>query len=121
VVGLGPLDHPNAAVADVVVDDPAQVLDAVAANPIASVALALHLRASAGLDVPAALVAESATYSLLQCGPEHQAWLAAQPARTAHADERDPVRVEREADLLRITLDRPDVRNAYSAAMRDAL
>ena len=118
---MGPLDHPNAAMADVVVDDPGHVLDAVAANPIASVALALHLRASAALDVPAALVAESATYSLLQSGPEHQGWLAAQPARTTHADDRDPVRVERVADVLRITLDRPDVRNAYSAAMRDAL
>jgi hypothetical protein len=43
---------------------------ALAANPVAATSLALLLRSSSGLSVPARLVAASATYSALQEGAE---------------------------------------------------
>jgi enoyl-CoA hydratase/carnithine racemase len=71
-------------------------------------------------------VAESATYSLLQAGPEHRRWLAGRPAPRGErggwddrGDER--VRVTAGAGTLRITLTRPAVRNAVDAAMQRAL
>src|SRR4051794_27129099 len=41
-------------------------------NPIAAAALDLLLDATASVDVVVGLIVESATYSLLQAGPEHQ-------------------------------------------------
>ena len=90
------------------------------ANPIAATSLALLLRSTDGLDVPCALVAESVTYSMLQAGPEHQTWLASH-TRTTRPPDGDPVRMERAGAQLRLTLARPHVRNAFDAAMRDAL
>ena len=89
-------------------------------HPIAAAALELLLDASESLDVESALVLESATYSTLQAGPEHQAWLAAR-VRRHRRDEQDVVLVAREADTVRLTLNRPQVRNAFNAAMREAL
>ncbi len=65
------------------------------------------------------LVAESLVYSHLQGGPEFAAWRAATPV-TRRPPEAEPVVVARDADLLRITLNRPAVRNALNVAMRDA-
>jgi enoyl-CoA hydratase/carnithine racemase len=98
-------------------DDPEA---AVAANPIAAAALELLLDLTEQLDVPSGLIAESATYSLLQAGPEHQGWLQAR-ARKERAPAGDPVRIERNGDELHLTLARPHVRNAFDAATREAL
>lgn len=100
------------------------------ANPLAASALALLLRSAEGLDLPAGLVAESATYSTLQAGAEFARWRAGRRARPTDpgAAERgtggpgaERVRVEREGDVLRVTMTRPARRNALDAAMRDAL
>jgi enoyl-CoA hydratase/carnithine racemase len=90
-------------------------------DSIAARALELLLDATETLDVPRALVVESATYSLLQAGPEHQAWLAARPPRRDPVDEPEPVRISRDGDELWLTLNRPHVRNAFNAAMREGL
>ena len=55
------------------------VAESVEANPDAAVALAVLLRGGAERSVVEGLVAESATYALLQAGPEHQRWLASRP------------------------------------------
>ena len=90
-------------------------------NPIAATSLALLLRSAEGLDVPAGLVAESATYSALQANAEFFRWRATRPQRPA-ADQGDQrVRVERDQNTLTITMTRPRRRNALDAAMRDAL
>ena len=119
---------PGADLVDVVVGDDAaaaRVVAAVDAHPLAATALALLLRGSERRTVPEGLVAESATYSLLQFGPEHLAWLDRRgPPRVREGDDGPRLRVRREGDggaVLHITLDRPAVRNAYDAAMRDAL
>ena len=67
-----------------------------------------------------ALGAESAVYSALQEAPEFLAWRSAQPRREQPA-EGTIVLVDHDGDELRITLDRPARRNAYSVAMRDQL
>ncbi|MEY2454453.1 MAG: hypothetical protein QOD92_4027 [Acidimicrobiaceae bacterium] len=88
--------------------------------PIASAALDLLLDATASLDVESALIVESATYSTLQAGPEHRSWLAAR-RRRERAEEDDVLLVARSGGTLQLTLNRPHVRNAFNAAMREAL
>ena len=132
-------DHPLAALLDLdatALADPDgldRLVTAIGSNPIASVALALLLRGGEARSVGQGLVAESSTYSLLQAGPEHKRWLGAQPARVAAtavssvpaalgaSTDDDAVLIERQGDELRLTLNRPDVHNAFSASMRDAL
>ena len=95
---------------------------AAAACPQASLALAQVLRASAGLDVPSALNVESFAYSTLLGGAEFRRWLAGRPARPVPPPGREPaVMTERDAGILRVTLNRPARRNAYSRELRDAL
>ncbi|MEM7096243.1 MAG: enoyl-CoA hydratase/isomerase family protein [Actinomycetota bacterium] len=109
----------------VVVDDLADELErlrlAVAASPQASVALVQLLRLADGAPVPLALHGESLTYATLQTGETFQTWLAARGGPKPRVDEGPPVQVERDGGLLRITLDRPERRNALNIAMRDAL
>ncbi len=124
LVGVGSMEHPAAHAFDVVVPDndaAAALAEAIAKSPLAAASLALLLRSSASLDVADALVAESATYSLLQAGPEHQAWLKTRPAGAPSADDAPRVRITRAVGALRLTLNRPAVRNAFDAATRDAL
>jgi enoyl-CoA hydratase len=95
---------------------------AVRARPIAAAVLAQLLRFGDARTIEAGLVAESLAYSALQAGGEFHAWLA---ARNAPAAPRDacgaPLLVRRDGATLHLTLDRAAKRNAYSAALRDAL
>lgn len=96
------------------------VLAVVERNPMAASALALCLRQGDGA-LDRALIAESATYSLLQAGPEFARWRAGRPIRAAAAAPNPPVRLERQGDRLDLILSRPQVRNALNRAMRDGL
>jgi hypothetical protein len=123
VIGLGRYRRDEApGFVDVVAtpDDLELVEDGIARAPIAATALALLLRGATDRSVAEGLIAESATYSVLQGGPEFAAWRAAHPAR-ARVDAGPTVRTQRAGPLLRITLNRPHVRNALNSAMRDAL
>jgi enoyl-CoA hydratase/carnithine racemase len=127
-IAIDPAGHALGALCDVVVPDAAaadDVVDAVARRPRAATALSRLLRGGERRPVAAGLVAESATYSMLQAGPEHRAWLAERrstsPVRGGASGSREPVRVRRAGDALRITLNRPHVRNAFDVATRDAL
>jgi enoyl-CoA hydratase/carnithine racemase len=98
------------------------LLAAAAASPQAAVALAQVLRASERLGVRAALNVESYAYSTLLGGAEFRRWLAGKPRRPPAPPGLGPaVIAEREGGILRITLNRPARRNAYSRGMRDAL
>lgn len=91
--------------------------------PLAAVAGALLLRA-APRPLVDGLVAESATYSTLQAGPEFEAWRAARPQPDAEAvDDRDGdrVRVEQHRGLREIVLARSRRHNALDVRMRDDL
>ena len=95
---------------------------AVRANPIASAVLVQLLRFGNARTIEAGLVAESLAYAALQAGPEFRAWLAARSvAPPPRAEPGAPLRVRRDGASLQLTLDRPAKRNAYSAALRDAL
>jgi enoyl-CoA hydratase/carnithine racemase len=95
---------------------------AATASPRASLLLASLLRWSGTLRVPEALDAESLTYSTLLGGPEFRSWLDRRGSRPLPPPApADPVLVERTDDELRITLNRPERRNAYGRQLRDAL
>ena len=126
VVGIAPVGEGRSAAVDVAVGaDEGDVVDALAgavsARPHAARTLVDVLRTVAGLDVAGGLTVESLAYSALLAGPEFESWLASQPVRSRRSFEGEPVRVARDGDDLRITLDRPANRNAFSAEMRDAL
>lgn len=132
-----PLPHPGTTapddgwleLCDVVIaeDEPARraVEQSLETMPIATTSLALLLRGQRARDSDDGLVAESATYSLLQAGPEFAAWRARTPARTDRDDDTPRVRLDRRSDgagdTLTITLTRPNRLNALDTAMRDAL
>jgi enoyl-CoA hydratase/carnithine racemase len=95
--------------------------DAVAANPQAAMALALVLRGSTGRPVAEGLQLESAVYATLQAGPEFAAWRATHPVRPPRPEIGPAVAVHRDGDRLELVLNRPSVRNALDAHMRDEL
>lgn len=93
-----------------------------AEQPHAALVLRQVLRMSGRLPVPRALDLESLAYSTLLGGSGFAGWLAARGPRPAPPPAtREPVVAHREGDLLRITLDRPERRNAHGAELRDAL
>jgi enoyl-CoA hydratase/carnithine racemase len=97
------------------------VADAVRRHPQAGTTLVQILRVGCSLGPAAALTVESLAYSTLLSGPEHHRWLESRRAPAADLRTDPTVRLERQAGLLRIILDRPERRNAYSARMRDEL
>lgn len=111
---------------DAVVSDPADV-EPLAAGvqraPLAATVLAQLLRAGEGLPTQAALLAESLAYATLQAGPEYREWLRVHraPAPALHRDPGPAVLLERDGAQLRLTLNRPSLRNAMTVEMRDAL
>jgi hypothetical protein len=122
-VGVG-VDDPRAAAFDVVVDDwsgAVQVEAAAGMHPSAAAALAVLLRGGGTRTTTEGLVAESSTYSALQAGAEHKAWLAAKRPPKEREVAGPAVRVERDGDVLTVTLARPEVHNAFDAATRDGL
>ncbi|MCH2171461.1 enoyl-CoA hydratase/isomerase family protein [Myxococcota bacterium] len=110
---------------DVVLEDSdalPELAGAIERTPLASLALVQLLRLNESQDVRAGLVCESLVYSMLQAGPEFQAWLATRPApRTREASREPAVLARREGDHLLLELNRSEKRNAFSAEMRDAL
>ncbi|MCU1587077.1 MAG: Enoyl-CoA hydratase/isomerase, partial [Frankiales bacterium] len=93
---------------------------AAAASPAAASVLVQVLRATGGLAVEDALAVESLAYSLLLTGPEFQRWLTDREKPHPSAVP-GGVLVRRHRALLEVTLDRPAVRNAYDAQLRDQL
>jgi hypothetical protein len=127
VVGVRPggLDGTPSALAelvDLVVEDPEPVVAAVEANPQAAVTLALVLRTSLALTVPAGLAAESAAYSMLQAGPEFARWReSTDRGSPSGPGPEPPVLVGRAGGCLHITLNRPGRHNAVNTAVQEGL
>ncbi|QCQ90457.1 enoyl-CoA hydratase/isomerase family protein [Rhodococcus sp. SGAir0479] len=94
----------------------------VAANPQAATVLRQVLRCGDGLDARAGVDVESLAYSTLLGGTEFARWLARRgPRPLPPPPHGEPVLVARDGADLRITLNRPERRNAYGARLRDAL
>jgi hypothetical protein len=124
VVGVGRHTGDRPPLADATEEDGVASVDDILAvverNPVAATSLALCLRQGPS-SLGRALVAESATYSLLQAGPEFARWRAARPVREGAAQKGPAVRVERQDDHVELVLNRPHVRNALNRALRDGL
>jgi enoyl-CoA hydratase/carnithine racemase len=99
----------------------ARVGAAVEERPAPAIALAQLLRFSAGIPVVDALVSESLVYSMLQSGPVHRDWIARRGPLSHRDQSEPPVLSRRRGPTLELTLNRPEVRNAYDAHMRDEL
>jgi enoyl-CoA hydratase/carnithine racemase len=92
------------------------------ATPLASTVLAHLLRWTGALPVTHALDAESLAYSTLLGGPEFRSWLERRgPRPLPPPATSDAVLIVRTDDELRVTLNRPERRNAYGREVRDAL
>jgi enoyl-CoA hydratase/carnithine racemase len=103
-------------------DELAPALAGIDAAPLAAAALVQCLRAGEGASIEAGLVLESLVYATLQAGPEFAAWRAGRAAPRLRPPPKGPaVRASRTGDSLRVTLARPEKRNAFSAEMRDGL
>lgn len=113
-------DGPSSA--DVVVSeaDVDELLGRIEAAPLAARSLAVLLRSLDGVTVDAGLAMESAVYSTLQAGPEFAEWRAG-TSPAPDADDRLTVLIERDDDVVVITLDRAHRHNAISTRLRDEL
>jgi Enoyl-CoA hydratase/isomerase len=105
-------------------DVPAQIAalaEMVARSPQAALVLGQVLRATHELPVATALDVESFAYSMLLGGEEFGRWLAGRGEREPPPLVEEPVLVGRDEDVLHVTLNRPERRNAYGRQLRDAL
>ena len=106
-------------------DEAVAVVEGVTAKPMAAVTCCQVLRhgadTGAGGSTDAGLLLESAAYGTLQGGPEFAHWLDGRGRRVRPEEAEPPVLVDATGDVVRLTLNRPRLRNAWSAAMRDAL
>jgi hypothetical protein len=128
VIGVSRHAAPSVpAVVDVVATGTAALAElerAVREHPQAACVLMQVLRHNASASVADGLLVESLAYSALQHGAEFARWLDGRELRVrepAAPPEYDLVLMERKGASLAITLNRPRKRNAYSAALRDAL
>ncbi|TVZ02532.1 enoyl-CoA hydratase/isomerase family protein [Trebonia kvetii] len=94
---------------------------AVERSPRAAVTCGQLLRQTADLDTAGGLAAEAAAYSMLLGGPEFARWLGERGEPRHRAPSAEPVRVSRDGGRLRIVLDDPARRNAFSARLRESL
>jgi hypothetical protein len=104
---------------DVVVgneQEAASLIRNITAQPLAAMTLVQLLRHNEGCTPEQGLLAESLAYASLQGRRPPQ-----QGRTTTGSTDEAPVLVERQGDELHIALNRPEVRNAYSTGMRDAL
>jgi enoyl-CoA hydratase/carnithine racemase len=125
-----PPDHAPAAMpaapwCDVIVPAGSGELDTIVAQvestPLAATVLTTLLRGAEGRSLEEGLLVESACYSTLQAGPEFARWRQSRPPRRREQTTGDVVRVVRDGDELEVVLDRPAVRNALDATLRDGL
>lgn len=93
----------------------------IARQPLAAAVAAQVLRMTMALSFEQALTLESLAYSMLLASEAFRAWRAANPARPIADRAEARVRLSEAEGALAITLARPARRNAFDAAMRDAL
>ena len=98
-----------------------RIVALVESTPLAAITLATLLRGAEGRSLEEGLLVESACYSTLQAGPEFARWRESRPPRRRDRTPGDVVRIVRSGDELEVMLDRPAVRNALDAELRDGL
>lgn len=122
VIGIGDPDRPAAAWVDAVVEAPASaetLVRNVTEHAHAAALCVQLLRSIDGMAPERALQIESLAYGVLQAGADHAGWLERRPRSVAVAPGR--VALARDGAVLRVTIDRPEARNAVDRAVRDGL
>jgi enoyl-CoA hydratase/carnithine racemase len=121
IIGVG--DVPGTPDRDEAGPEPAveRIRDAVLRAPRAAIACGQLVRQTAVLGPGEGLAAEAAAYSLLLGGAEFRRWLDERGAARARTPTGEPVLVRRKGARLSIALNVPERRNAFSAAVREAL
>lgn len=100
--------------------DSALVVESIVLNPTAALTCCQVLRQTPHRSTNAGLLLESAAYGTLQAGQEFTRWLTNQDRRARPRETEPPVLIQ-VGDEVVLTLNRPQLRNAWSAHMRDAL
>ncbi|MBT4520911.1 MAG: enoyl-CoA hydratase/isomerase family protein [Halieaceae bacterium] len=91
-------------------------------HPLAAMTLVQLLRHNEHSSLDDGLLAESLAYATLQASADFRNFLASRPPLPIPDSNPEPaVLLERQDDILHLTLNRPQQRNAYSTSMRDAL
>lgn len=90
-------------------------------SPIAATTLVQLSRNNVRAPMLDALFAESLAYSTLQHSAQFLSWLATNKPTNVKEFTKPPILADRRDDELTLTLNRPENRNAWSTAMRDAL
>jgi len=98
-----------------------RVREQVERQPVAAAVAAQVLRKTLALSFEDALGLESLAYSMLLASDGFRSWRAATPVRDRPESPDPRVLIEETAAALEIRLNRPAKRNAFDAAMRDAL
>lgn len=123
VIGVGNRAHPMAGAVDTIVEPPYRIealIAAARAQPLAVMTVTQLLRMLPRLEGADALTAESFAYAMLQGSEAHRTWIERQ--LSAHSQEKaGRVGLERNGDVLTVTLDRPEAGNAIDRPMRDGL
>jgi enoyl-CoA hydratase/carnithine racemase len=99
----------------------ADLLKRIEAQPVAAAVAAQVLSASPQLTFDDALTMESLAYSMLLAAGGFAAWRAETAVRVRDESPTQRVLIDVDANTIRLRLNRPDRRNAFDAAMRDAL
>jgi enoyl-CoA hydratase/carnithine racemase len=99
------------------------IVERVACQPLASLALVSLLRVGEHLPVWDAVASEAATYGMLLGSDAHRRWLDQRPPppQRPPGDGRPPVASWYRRDHVTVMLDRPEVHNAVNTALRDSL
>lgn len=103
------------------VEQASPLLDNIRDNPIAAMILVQVLRVTEKMPVEQALTVESLAFSTLQASEEHKCWHAQHRPNLTEPEPGPPVLLNREGDLLEVTLNRPTRRNSFSVEIRDGL
>ncbi len=98
-----------------------EINDSLEIAPLACTSLALLMRGAEARSVEEGLIAESATYSLLQAGPEFAAWRETNPPKAVWLESSDPIVVAIDENQTTITFNRPHKHNAFSTQMQSQL
>lgn len=123
-IGVGDGNTPLSKAVDLHCTDLGQaqsLLDNICEKPIAAMTLCQVLRITENMPLEQALTVESLAFSALQASEEHRCWQATHIPKPTEPDTGPAVLLNRQADILEATLNRPTRRNSFSVEIRDGL
>lgn len=97
------------------------LIETIQRSPIASATLVQLSRNNEQRSISDALFAESLAYSTLQHSAQYETWLREFKPNNVKRFSEQAILAKRQGSQLHLTLNRPENRNAWSTAMRDAL